>query len=163
MMGERELEYTWTVWIHFPYDTNWNIESYTKLCDISTIERLVYVMKSMESITKNCMVFIMKKGVLPLWEHEQNKGGGAFSYKIPEQNMMAFWNALVFRMIGCTLLKNSSDMSYVNGVTISPKKSFHIIKLWFKEYKGKESSIENISINDDVNITHEGKIYTAFT
>jgi hypothetical protein len=119
---------------------------------------MVAVMKSIETISINCMVFVMKEDIQPLWEHERNKGGGAFSYKIPEASTVSFWNGLVFLTVGSTLLDSPEEMAYVNGVTISPKKNFHIIKVWFAACKG----VETFSLNDEMGVQHEGRIYAAF-
>lgn len=152
------LRFAWTVWFHFPHDTNWTIDSYTQLCTFNTLEMMLAVMKSIETISIHCMVFVMKEDIQPLWEHKRNRGGGAFSYKIPEASTLKFWNGLVFLSVGDTLLDSSEKMAYVNGVTISPKKNFHIIKVWFAACK----DVEALSLHDDMGVQHEGRIYAVF-
>jgi hypothetical protein len=154
----RRLRFPWTVWFHFPHDTNWTIDSYTKLCTFDTLEMMLAVMKSIETISTNCMVFVMKDDIQPLWEHERNKGGGAFSYKIPEANTLQFWNGLVFLVVGDTLIDCAEKMAYANGVTISPKKNFHIMKIWFAAC----SDVETLTLNDEMGVVHEGRVYSAF-
>ena len=40
------------------------------------------------------------------------------------------WNKLFYTTIGRTLSKDKSFVETVNGVTISPKKNFCIVKIW---------------------------------
>lgn len=114
------------------------------------------LIKAIECLTKNCMIFIMKGNILPLWEDENNSGGGAISYKILDENAVRFWYLLLFRIVGETFFNSSIDSKRINGVTISPKKSFHIIKIWMKAGE----SIEKITMNDNFGIAHEGQVYT---
>ena len=100
----------------------------------------------------------MKGDILPLWEDENNNGGGAISYKISDENAIRFWYLLVFRIVGGTFFDSYLDWNRINGITISPKKSFHIIKIWMKAGE----PIENIVMNDNFGIAHEGQVYTQF-
>ena len=122
----RRLRFPWTVWFHFPHDTNWAIDSYTQLCTFDTLEMMVAVMKSIETISVNCMVFV-KEDIQPLWEHGK-QGQRRILVRDSRGEYDDVWNSLVFLVVGGTLLDSPEDMSYVNGITISPKKNFHIVE-----------------------------------
>ena len=68
----------------------------------------------------------MKEGIKPMWEDKQNINGGCFSYKINNKVVTKIWKELSYALMGETL----SDYDIINGITISPKKNFCIIKIW---------------------------------
>ena len=76
------------------------------------------------------MLFLMKNNIKPLWEDNENINGGSFSYKLSNKIVISIWKELSFLLIGETLIKNNSNQ--VNGITISQKKNFCIIKIWLK-------------------------------
>lgn len=147
----------WTFWIHMPYDTNWSLDSYIELCTVKTISELVRVVRAIETLAQNCMIFMMKGKIKPLWEDKSNKDGGAYSYKISENVAVNFWNTLIFLVAGMTYVSDTDQGCRMNGVTISPKKNFHIIKVWMA--KGEVIA----DLNDDLGIAHEGRVFTPFS
>ena len=141
----QNLANAWTIWIHIPYDQNWSLDSYTEICTFRTVNELVYLTKIMEDLVKVCMVFVMKEGVNPMWEDKRNIAGGGFSYKIQNEYVTASWRTIMFSTIGCTIT-NSELLDKITGITVSPKKCFHIIKLWVSdEFPASEL---NVSAHD---------------
>ena len=92
---------------------------------------------------KNCMLFLMRKGIQPIWEDEKNRKGGCFSYKVNNRSVAYSWKNLSYALLGETLTSNELS-KYVNGITISPKKNFCIIKIWLSscEYNNPEMIME---------------------
>ena len=43
-----------------------------------------------ESLLTVCMFFIMKNNVKPVWEDDNNKDGGCFSFKLQNKNCTQF-------------------------------------------------------------------------
>ena len=74
----------WDMYYHLPQDKNWNLSSYIAIR--KSIDCMTDVIKVNESlhdgIIKNCMLFVMKDGITPMWEDSQNRNGGCFSYKV---------------------------------------------------------------------------------
>ena len=74
------------------------------------------------------MFFLMKDPFLPLWEHRSNIHGGSYCIKVPEAGASEIFQryaaAAAIQMVS-TVKENT-----IVGVTISPKKGFHILKLW---------------------------------
>lgn len=127
---KHKLFSKWILWAHLPHDTDWSLSSYKNLITLETIEEALNFFENFpEIMTKNCMLFLMRKGIQPIWEDEKNKKGGCFSYKINNKNVAYTWKNLSYVLLGETL--TSVDLSkHINGITISPKKNFCIIKIW---------------------------------
>jgi Eukaryotic initiation factor 4E len=75
------------------------------------------------------MLFVMLKGVTPMWEDKNNRNGGCFSYKVVNKFVFDVWKELVYLLCTNKLTVTTSHMLNVNGVTISPKRNFYIIKI----------------------------------
>jgi hypothetical protein len=75
----------------------------------------------------------MKDAILPLWETEDNIDGGCFSYKISNNNIVAIFKILLYKIVGNTLIDDENISTNINGISISPKKNFCIIKIWMKK------------------------------
>ena len=69
----------------------------------------------------------MKEGIMPTWEDPQNIEGGCISIKLSLNEAVELWNK-----ISVYLVSDSFD-GKINGISISPKKNFNIIKIWVKE------------------------------
>jgi translation initiation factor 4E len=125
----------WNLYYHLPYDKNWDIQSYKIIMDnIDVAEKLIAINEALpETLVKSCMLFVMKQGILPLWEDPQNRNGGAFSFKIDERKVNLVWRHLLYVLCGNTLMVNNTYSHLINGISISPKKSFCIIKIWMKD------------------------------
>lgn len=141
---KHELDTAWTMWAHLPHDTNWSEESYKKIIDITHAEDIISLYETIsDKLIKNCMLFIMRSGIKPTWEDPKNKDGGSFSFKINNKIVVPIWKKLTYYLLGENISNNSNFRNNVNGVTISPKKNFCIIKIWLK--------ICNINTNTDIN------------
>jgi hypothetical protein len=125
------LNDTWACWAHLPHDTDWSVKSYKPLCEISTVEETRgFIHHVPDGMIQNCMLFVMRKGIDPLWEHPRNRKGGSFSYKVDTNNIVVAWKELVCRLAGETLIRADDAAATINGITISPKRNFCIIKIW---------------------------------
>jgi|UniRef100_A0A6C0JC30 hypothetical protein len=135
------LNSNWTIWYHKSNDTNWNLESYIKLATLSSVEDFSIVYNSLKPIhVQNSMLFVMREGINPIWEAPENKDGGCFSFKIYRQDIYEAWNELSCLLIGENILKDKTDFSCINGISISPKKTFSIIKIWLKNNDNNEAN-----------------------
>ena len=129
----NELSDKWVLWAHLPHNTDWSLRSYTNICLLDTVETVISLNRTLpEQLVQNCMLFLMKKGILPMWEDPNNLKGGCFSFKVPNKNIRNVWKNISYMLTGNTLSKNKELVKSINGVTISPKKSFCILKIWMK-------------------------------
>jgi translation initiation factor 4E len=136
----------WVLWAHLPHDTDWTIKSYQKIMKMFNVEDMLSLYSAMpEKLIKNCMLFLMRDGINPTWEDPANKGGGCFSYKVTNKNVAQVWIKLSYVLAGETLSNNHKLSGVINGITISPKRSFCIVKIWMKN-----CSIQNPSKLTDI-------------
>lgn len=139
---ETELNNTWTLWAHLPHDTDWSLDSYKPISNINSIHDALSITEVLSStLVENCMLFIMLKGITPIWEDKNNRNGGCFSYKILNKNVHECWTELSYRLYGNTLSNESNFNKSVNGITISPKKNFCIIKIWMSNCDYNDSKL----------------------
>lgn len=132
----------WTLWIHLPHDTNWNIDSYKKICSFRYLEQAIALINHIqENLVVNCMLFIMREDIKPIWEDEKNKNGSCISYKINNRLVYNIWRQMSIFMVSETLLDNVEHQCAINGITVSPKKNFCIVKLWFNNNINEKTTI----------------------
>jgi translation initiation factor 4E len=130
----HKLNDNWVLWAHLPHNTNWSLQSYKEILTISSVEDVVGVYKVIpDKLIKNCMLFHMRKGITPTWEDIQNRTGGSFSYKVLPSNISTIWKNISYMLSGETLATTKNVSKKINGITISPKRTFYIIKIWMKD------------------------------
>lgn len=145
----HKLNNAWTLWLHLPHDTNWDINSYKKIYTFSYLEEAIALFNNIEdNLVLNCMLFIMREDIQPIWEDEKNKNGSCMSYKINNRLVYNIWKEMSLFMIGESLINNIDVQKNINGLTVSPKKNFCIIKLWFSDGVDEKTNIEINNINN---------------
>ena len=128
------LHSSWTLWFHKCDDSKWDFESYNKLASFQNIEDFAIISNAMDEIhVENSMLFLMRESIKPMWEAEENIKGGCLSFKIYKKSIYECWNQLTYFLIGENILKDESEHLKVNGISISPKKTFSILKIWFQD------------------------------
>jgi hypothetical protein len=121
----------WVLWAHLPHDTDWSLPSYKDIMCMNYAEDMVSLYNYLpEILVKNCMLFLMRKNISPTWEDKKNRNGGCFSYKINNKDVYDVWRSLSYILGGETISPDPKFVANVNGITISPKKAFCIIKIW---------------------------------
>lgn len=130
---QHSLNGKWNLYYHLPHDKNWNLSGYTIIMSsIDSAEKVISLNETIhENIIKNCMLFVMREGITPMWEDPQNRNGGCFSYKVINKFVPEVWKNLFYAICGETICTEINMNKHVNGITISPKKNFCIIKIWF--------------------------------
>ena len=154
----NQLNSTWTLYFHKLYDTNWDISSYIKLYEIKDLEEYTIINNIIKPAhIENGMFFLMRNNIKPLWESDDNINGGSISFKIYKKFIHQAWNELTDLLIGEKILKNDEEYNNINGLSISPKKQFSIIKIWLK----KSSINDTKFLNKMVNFNHNEAIYKS--
>ena len=74
------------------------------------------------------MFFLMKDPSLPLWEHRSNIHGGSYCLKVPEASAYEIFQR--YAAAAALGIVSQDSANTIVGVTISPKKGFHILKIW---------------------------------
>ena len=147
----HKLHDSWTMWAHLPHDIKWTLDSYIKICSFTSVEEAILLFECIPpEMNTNCMLFIMRTGIKPMWEDENNRSGGCFSYKTPNKNVCAAWKRLSYNLVGESLTDMSNKTRpIINGITISPKKNFCIIKIWMAncQFQNPDIIVENPNIS----------------
>ena len=142
----HNLNGKWNLYYHLPNNTKWDLSSYSRVASsIDTLENVVRVNEKLtDNVVKNCMLFVMRDGISPMWEDPKNREGGSFSYKISNKLVPDIWKHLFYLLCGESLCTNKDYNQYVNGITISPKKNFCIIKIWLSvcEYQDPDMIVD---------------------
>ena len=154
MTGAASTDYKlydkWTLWAHLPHDTNWTFDSYIRILTFNSVHAIIMLLETIpDEMITNCMLFIMRDGIKPMWEDPKNKKGGCFSYKINNKNVSSIWKNLSYSLVGESLTENTSVRPCINGITISPKKNFCIVKIWLANCNYQNPSViaENLGIS----------------
>ena len=142
MSTTLKLSDTWTLWAHLPHDTDWSVKSYKKIITFNTVDEAVALYETIPALmVKNCMLFLMRKDIKPMWEDSKNKDGGCFSYKIKNNQVHETWKRVSYMLIGNMLSSNAK--SQINGVTVSPKKNFCVLKIWMETCEEQNPKVVN--------------------
>lgn len=146
MNPEYQLKNSWSLWYHSIKDNRWTIDSYKNIAKMTSLFDFQVLQDTIQSHhLYNGMLFLMKESIYPVWEDPDNREGGSLSFKIPCQNVKEEWdNALLY----CIKELLTSENENINGISISPKKEFNILKIWLKHCN---------EIKDDNNIEYYGK------
>jgi hypothetical protein len=149
----NNLNDTWKLWYHSINDNNWDKNSYKDIYDLNNLLDYQHIKDIFQQDHyQNGMFFCMKDDIFPNWEDPDNRNGGCLSFKVPSKNIINEWNNLLLKIITNNLFL-SDHYDEINGLSISPKKEFNIIKIWFKNsdfnYKLDFQQEENSDINID--------------
>lgn len=142
-MSYNTLNHKWKLWYHSPNNNDWSVNSYGSIIDIDDVETCKTVCEKHlnESLLTVCMFFIMKNNIKPVWEDDNNKDGGCFSFKLQNKIVHNSWNTLVYKVLGETLFKDPLIQKHITGLSISPKKYFCIIKIWMSSCEYSDVSL----------------------
>lgn len=124
---------TYTLWSHDINNKFWDIGSYKKLVTVDNASGFWRVINNFSKIgVKFNHFFLMKNDVEPTWEHKDNRNGGVCSFKIELCRSADVFEYLSIKMVSGCLSSNSDD---INGISLSPKNNWAIIKIWNKDSK----------------------------
>ena len=141
----------WDIWYHSITDNNWSKGSYKKIFTIENLLDYKYITDTyQQNHYQNGMFFCMKEDIFPNWEDPDNRNGGCLSFKIPSVKIIEEWNDLLLKCIKELTLKDNNDE--INGISISPKKEFNIIKIWFKNHGFKYDDIFNLESDSHISL-----------
>ena len=151
----------WDYYFHLPFEKAWGLESYHVVQKgIAFAEEVVFLAELVhENLVKKCMFFVMRTGITPQWEDPRNRDGGCFSFKIHFKHVYAIWRHLLFAVCGESLFLEKKHHALLNGITISPKKNFCIVKIWLANCSMQDpasiAAIHNLNITACLFKKHE--------
>ena len=127
------LHDVWTVYFHDPDDADWTLSSYHRVADIASLSEFWTVHLALEGYLTRGMFFVMREHVYPCWDDKENIAGGCLSMKVPRGELPAAWGHLMQHLLGETLVRDPAAWALVNGISVSPKRAFSILKLWLRD------------------------------
>ena len=147
----------WDLYYHLPHDKSWDLASYKAIMHgIDNAEKTVAINEGLpENVVKFSMLFAMRSGITPMWEDPKNRTGGCFSFKVINKQVFEVWKALFYAMCGETLCINKQHSKLVNGITISHKRNFCIVKIWLENCSLQDPNI----LIDIPNIQKQGCLF----
>lgn len=151
----------WDLYYHLQDDKSWTLSSYgIVMSEIDSAEAVDALNRAIPDYALyNCMFFCMKNGITPMWEDKLNRNGGYFSYRVLNKNVPDVWRQLMLALTSGNLCVNKKHESAINGITLSPKKNFCVIKIWLNTLSFQDPNmIHNI---DD--LPREGCLFKKHT
>ena len=131
----HKLDSSWCMWSHYLADTDWSVTSYIRIHSCNNVEELIALHETMvlsECVLRKCMLFFMKNTIMPIWEDDENKNGGYFSFRLSLNNIRETWASVLYMVAGNTISDNLDFISDITGVVLSPKKHYYNVQLWMK-------------------------------
>jgi hypothetical protein len=143
---------SWTLYFHDPDNTSWTPDSYQALGTFTTFSGLWGAMKRIgDAKLLTGMYFMMRGTSMPLWENRANIRGGSYSIKVPErtahETYMRYMAAGILGVVG------RDPENQIVGICISPKKGFHILKIWNTDAKAFHKSTDIQVLGDGMLLT----------
>lgn len=151
---DLKLNSSWNVWIHDNSNDDWSLGSYTSIFTIDSIGSMWRFLSVFDNLDKNVrQYYIMRNGITPIWEDNNNKHGAICSIMIDnvsKSNKISKGDLGVdaFSSI-CILVMNESFVRKnqdINGLCYSIKSRSALIKLWVKDYELNKKYGEKLPI-----------------
>lgn len=151
----KKLHTPWDVYIHDFPSNNWSPTSYDYIFEIKTIIDFWKLFKQLDKInTYTSNLFIMRSGIDPVWESEDNRKGGECSICIDADRSNELFELLSTMIMGEYLVSNPT---LINGISIVTKKitthdnpdgkNSSYIKIWMRTKFREIRSIIDKNIN----------------
>jgi len=119
----------WVLYHHSMAETKWTLATFQPVATLTTWREFWAVMDSIGSSSlAESMFFLMRKGIDPLYENFQNIRGGSYSLRISKDQAGECF--LVYAIAMMLADATTDKTNIVNGMSISPKRGFSILKIW---------------------------------
>lgn len=139
---DSKLPRDWCLWYHHDKD-NWKVEGFKNLYTMSTINDFWQLYNNWDKLggINQKHYFLMQKNISPIWEDDENRKGGCWSFKVPENQSQELWDDLSTYLVTENLSQHSKD---ITGLSICLKKNnYSVVKIWNKSSKDNSLSILN--------------------
>jgi len=155
-MDKYNLVNEWGIWYHSINDNNWGKSSYRKLMTVRNLYDYKLLVDIFEqNHYQNGMFFCMKGDIVPMWEDPRNRNGGCLSFKVGSGSVITEWNRILFMCVTGQIMTKENEN--IHGISISPKKEFNIVKIWFKE--DNYDKLKPLLTNLDEALTIDNALY----
>lgn len=143
---------SWTLYFHDPEDSSWSPDSYKKIGSFSDFLSLWGTMSFINTDRfLSGMFFLMRDPYPPMWENRTNIHGGSYCIKVPEsQTFETFQRYTAAAIVD---LATQDPKNTIVGISISPKKGFHILKIWNHSCKSYHAPSDLMLLGDNMRTT----------
>jgi hypothetical protein len=145
------LEHSYTLYYHDVSDENWERNSYRNIYTFHTLNDIIKLQNTISNYTSG-MFFLMRDPIFPLFEDDANLNGGFWTYKIPKKDMNKIWLEMVVRFVSNTITKDPKHSMILNGISISPKITNCILKIWNNDSRCQHTNIFLPEVNQLLNM-----------
>jgi len=135
-----KLSDTWVLWTHSITNQAWDIGSYAKLCEIRFDEEFEWLCENFPPFD-DYILYLMRKGIEPIWEDPKNRNGGCFSFKVNKLHYKDTWVELTRSLICDYIVNDIEDSETITGISINPRTN--TIKIWNNDKEKKDINILN--------------------
>jgi hypothetical protein len=144
--NDVKLNSKWVLWAHDIDDTDWSTKSYKRVYTINTINDFWKLFNNFNKMGLKFMhYYIMRDDIIPTWEDLNNRYGGICSIKLELKNSLEAYEDLCSKMVMEIITTHEKD---INGISISPKNNWALIKIWNKNEKHDLSKVMSDDIID---------------
>lgn len=132
---DTPLSTEWVLYEHPPGTTDWSLASYKTLATVRTVGEAAALIRSLavdQDRVTGAYLCLMRKGIAPVYEAEENKEGGALTIRFGPENARSFWMMFATHALCNEMIAPGSDKSpsVIHGIVISPKRGNIIIQVW---------------------------------
>jgi hypothetical protein len=149
----------WTLYFHSPEETKWTLNTFINLGSMKSWRDFWAIIETLkaESLSDG-MFFLMRDPSPPLWESHHHIRGGCYSFRCQKKDASHIYlNHIIASMLG-SLPTDSTNR--INGISISPKRGFNIIKVWNTD---AQRFCKSSDLNTNISTIREADIiYTPF-
>lgn len=151
---DMKLNTEWTVWIHENDNPDWSLSSYRNIFKINSIGSMWRFLWVLDNLNKNVrQYYIMRNGITPIWEDNNNRTGAICSIMIDNMNRgsrqprcdlgVDAFSAICILVMNESFVKENQD---INGLCYSIKSRSALIKLWIKDHERNSDFITKLPI-----------------
>jgi len=154
------LSESYSLWYHSVDEKKWNLASFIKCGTVNSHADFLKLTDALRIPTlSDGMFFFFKDPIPPLWENCANIYGGCYSFKVLKSDA---GKAFSDYAIALMLKRIAADpTNQINGISISPKRTHNIIKVWNADRTRFASPSDLLKLIPDLKV--EEIIYTLFT
>jgi len=143
-MENTNLSNVWDVYYRDPSSRDWSLNSYKLFHKIKDMRDLRQLIKTIpDDKIKGGYICIMKENVKPVYEDPENEKGGAWTFKMSNDDLIKNWKDYVIHILTNNFIKNQKEDNNITGIILCPKRGFSIMQIWTKSCSFEFSDFHN--------------------
>lgn len=152
----------YTLWYHSPSDTNFELSSFKKVCEITSLTEFAAINRALldnDSSLTGDLYYLMKDDIMPVWHNDEHINGGCISWKINSADSVKCWTNLLFLFVAGEFAE--LEKYGITGISINPKKHCNILKIWFRDVIPKDA-LRELPLPRECIFKEQFKIFKIF-